>query len=156
MFTASGGLDERKPSAMPSVLSRRKIETRFVLWSDSSDAAWCESGPTILIITQFLPPSRNKERIVHWRSANLPIQVTAAHKSQWEMRAGIGGAMADVSGDDNNAGSTDGTANRTGDSTCLRRTRCQRHHLGSSRVRSNAGPPCPKTGTQIAVLPFDL
>ena len=37
---------------------------RFVLWSDSSDAAWCESGPTILIIRRLLRPPRNEEKIV--------------------------------------------------------------------------------------------
>jgi hypothetical protein len=50
---------------MPSALSRRKIEMLFVLWSDSSDVAWCESGPTILTITRFLLPPLNEERIVH-------------------------------------------------------------------------------------------
>src|ERR1700716_2285445 len=101
MFTASGGPDGHKRSGMPSALWRRKIETLFVLWSDSSDAALCESGLTILIITRFLLPPRNEERIVLLLSANRPLLGIVARGRRAEIRAGIGGKVGDVSGGDN-------------------------------------------------------
>jgi hypothetical protein len=61
----------------------------------------CESGLTILIITRFLLPPRNEERIVLLLSANRPLLGIVARGRRAEIRAGISGKVGDVSGGDN-------------------------------------------------------
>jgi len=62
--------------------------------------AWCESELTILIITRFLLPPRNEEKIVLLLRANPPLRGIVARGRRAEIRAGIGGKVGDVSGGD--------------------------------------------------------
>jgi hypothetical protein len=85
---------------MRSALSHQTIEMLFVLWSDLSDAAWCESGLMILTIKQLLMSRLNEGKIVPSLRAKHLLRGIEAPKRRAGIRAGIKGTAEDVSGGD--------------------------------------------------------
>jgi hypothetical protein len=108
MFTGSGGPDAHWQSGMRSALSRRKIEMPFALWSDLSDAEWCESGLMILTIKQLLMSRLNEEKIVLSPRAKRPLRAIEARKHRAGISGAIGETVEDVTGADSLRRSTFG------------------------------------------------
>ena len=101
MFTASADRDGPKPSETQSALSRRTIETLFVLGTIHRTWRGAKAGRRFrLSCGSAASPERRENRPLTERKSRHPE--TVARKRRPETPVGTGGTVADVSEGDNN------------------------------------------------------